>query len=131
VLKVMDFGIARSLSLGGERITEKGQVIGTPTYMAPELMIGGQATARTDLYAVGVVLYECLTGDVPFKAEQPQELIAEIYRSAEIPLELTSPDIPTALAKLIHQQLSFDAARRASSARELAQRLSEVELSDR
>jgi CheY-like chemotaxis protein len=126
-LKVMDFGIARSL-MSTEDVTGRGIVIGTPRYMAPELLIGQPPSTRTDIYAVGVVLYECLTGQIPFWADTPADLVREIYGSSFEPLDRVIPAISPALARLIHQQLSYDPQRRAGSARELEHRLSQIDL---
>jgi CheY-like chemotaxis protein len=128
LLKVMDFGIARPIVGDYDAHTSKGHVVGTPKYMAPELIMGGTATAQSDLYAVGVVLYECLTGRVPYESQSPADLVAEVFKENAAPVEASVADMPLTFAKLIHQQLHFDPARRAKSARELAQKLSEVEL---
>jgi serine/threonine protein kinase len=74
ILKVMDFGVSRLAdSAGGVR--EAGLLIGTPAYMAPEQLLGDDVDERTDLYATGVVLFECLTGRLPFEAESPVEAV--------------------------------------------------------
>lgn len=64
-VKITDFGLAR-LTEGASRVTRTGQVLGTPAYMAPEQIQGKVVDARTDIYALGVVLYELLTGELPF-----------------------------------------------------------------
>src|SRR6266853_316372 len=78
VLKVMDFGIARLANPPqGKGLTEAGMSIGTPDYMSPEQLSGGELDLRSDLYSAGVVLYECCTGRVPFEAETTWSLIAK------------------------------------------------------
>jgi serine/threonine protein kinase len=130
VLKVMDFGIARSVANEAEpRHTGHGHVVGTPRYMAPELLTGEKASVRTDLYAVGVVVYECLTGHLPFSADTPAELVGQIYQGSFESLERILPNIPPKLARVVHQQLNYDARQRAGSARELGHKLSEIEFS--
>jgi CheY-like chemotaxis protein len=129
VLKVMDFGIARSIGVDYEGHTAKGHVIGTPRYMAPEVLMGGKVTGKSDLFAVGVVLFECLTGMIPYYADTPAELVAAIYQNSAPPVDSVAPNVPPEFAKLIHQQLAFDPSRRAASGRELAQKLSEIEVS--
>ena len=66
--KIMDFGLARAMS-GGEHVTIAGRLVGTPAYMAPEQIEGGEITAATDIYALGVVMYEMVTGVLPFTGE--------------------------------------------------------------
>src|SRR5258708_19201183 len=69
-LKVMDFGIARLANPPqGKGLTEAGMSIGTPDYMSPEQLSGGELDLRSDLYSAGVVLYECCTGRVPFQGQ--------------------------------------------------------------
>ena len=81
ILKVMDFGVSRLAdSAGGVR--EAGLLIGTPAYMAPEQLLGDDVDERTDLYATGVVLFECLTGRLPFEAESPVALVARVLQES-------------------------------------------------
>ena len=67
-LKVMDFGVAR-LAERTSTLTESGLIVGTPAYMSPEQLLAEKIDARSDIYSVGVVMYECLTGALPFEAE--------------------------------------------------------------
>jgi DNA-binding response OmpR family regulator len=127
VLKVMDFGIARRMSAATGTMTRGGFVVGTPQYMAPELLMGGKPDVRTDLFAVGVVLYECLTGKLPHTGDSAMELFATILDGTAPRVATLAPDVPSQLDALIHQQLRFDAPARSASARELGQRLSELE----
>jgi CheY-like chemotaxis protein len=128
VLKVMDFGIARQMGSATGVQTGSGFVIGTPPYMAPELLMGGKPDPSTDLFAVGVVLYECLTGRLPHDGESPMSLFASILDAEAKPVQQFSAEaIPEALASLIHTQLRFDAKSRVTSARELGQRLGEFD----
>jgi serine/threonine protein kinase len=127
VLKVMDFGIARSMSREPTGITARGFVVGTPHYMAPELMMGGTADARSDLFAVGVVLYECLTGRLPFHDDSPQALLSSIQTGNFASVSSLNADVPRRLEALIHQQVRYVAAERIGSARELAEKLAEID----
>ena len=125
VLKVMDFGVAR-LAEGGANLTEAGMVVGTPSYMAPEQMLGEDIDARTDLYAVGVVLFECLLGRLPFEAGSAIALIARVLRDqAPVPATL-DPEIPPALSDLVLRLLAKDPAQRPANAAELARLLADL-----
>jgi len=84
MLKVTDFGVAtlvrRPQTNAEERVTPPhlaGAVVGTPEYMAPELLVGGEPDARSDLYAAGMVLYECLTGATPFQRDTPRGFLSQ------------------------------------------------------
>src|SRR6185436_7623812 len=120
VLKVMDFGIARLASRPKESgHTEAGMVVGTPEYMAPEQLLGDELDARADLYATGVVLYECLVGKVPITADTPVTLIARVLEEdPKPPLEVV-PDIPRELSDLVMWVLAKERDKRPASAAEL------------
>ncbi|MGH7678273.1 MAG: protein kinase domain-containing protein [Gemmatimonadaceae bacterium] len=129
VLKVMDFGIARLVSRPKEAgHTEKGMVVGTPEYMAPEHLLGDEIDARADLYATGVVLYECLVGSVPITADTPITLIARVLEEVPRPPKDVKPDIPKALSDLVVWTLEKDREKRPRSAAELHARLDEIVL---
>ena len=84
VLKVMDFGIAR-LAERTTGNTEVGMAVGTPAYMSPEQLLSDEVDGRSDLYAMGLVLYECLTGRLPFEAKSPIALISRVLTEAPPP----------------------------------------------
>jgi CheY-like chemotaxis protein/tRNA A-37 threonylcarbamoyl transferase component Bud32 len=127
VLKVMDFGIAR-LSEATMGITETGLSVGTPAYMSPEQLLAESALdERSDLYAVGVVLYECLTGSLPFAAKSPMSLVAMMLSEEPTAPHEVNGDIPPALSGLILQLLAKQPDQRLSSARELGERLAQLE----
>jgi DNA-binding response OmpR family regulator len=126
-LKVMDFGIARRLTAGAGQLTKDGFLVGTPQYMAPELLTSGKPNARTDLFAVGVVLYECVTGRLPYDGESAMELYAAVLDDQCPRAGTVAKGVSPQFEALIHQQLRFDPNQRATSARELSQRLSELE----
>jgi CheY-like chemotaxis protein/tRNA A-37 threonylcarbamoyl transferase component Bud32 len=123
VLKVMDFGIAR-LSERTSGLTEVGLVVGTPAYMSPEQLLADQLDERSDLYSTGLVLYECLTGRLPFEARSTVALIGKILtEQPALPLALNS-EVPSALSSLIARLIARAPEDRVQSARELSKQLS-------
>lgn len=105
VLKVMDFGVAR-LAERSTANTEAGLVLGTPAYMPPEQLMGEPVDARSDLYAAGVVLYECLTGQLPFDAGSVISLVAKLLKEDARPPQEVNPEIPPALSALVLRLLA-------------------------
>ena len=125
VLKVMDFGVAR-LATGTSHLTEVGMIVGTPAYMAPEQMLSETVDERTDLYAAGAVLFECLTGRTPFEAETVVALIAKQLRDDPPAPSDLNPDVPPPLSALVRRLLSRQRENRPASAANLLTLLSEV-----
>lgn len=123
-LKVMDFGVSRLAGHAGGT-GDAGLLIGTPDYMAPEQLLGEDIDERADLYATGVVLFECLTGQLPFHADTLVAKIAKVL--GEDPPSLSAFDgIPQALATLITRLLARQRETRPASAQELLQLLDQV-----
>jgi len=92
VVKIMDFGIARDQS--GERLTQTGKTVGTPEYMSPEQVLGKPVDRRADIYSLGILLYELVTGDLPFNETSPFETMnAQLYTAAPDLAQLR-PDVP-------------------------------------
>jgi len=118
VLKVMDFGIAR-LAETQSGMTQAGMLVGTPSYMAPEQLMGQDIDGRADLYATGCVLYECLTGHPPHEADQAITLIAKVFEEVPRPPSAWNADVPAALDALVLRTLSIDRTGRPASATEL------------
>lgn len=125
VLKIMDFGIAR-MAEGVSSITQTGMVVGTPAYMAPEQLLDEAVDARGDLYATGVVLYECLTGRLPYTATSPIALIAKVLNGAPAAPVESNPEIPPALSALVLRLMARSPDDRPASARELSELLSRI-----
>ena len=101
-LKVMDFGIARLVNPPkGQGLTEAGMSIGTPDYMSPEQLSGLELDARADLYAAGVVLFECVTGRVPFEAETTWALVAKHLEEQAPDPRVLNADVPEGLSRVI------------------------------
>ena len=114
VLKVTDFGIASVA--GTARLTGTGQVVGTAAYLSPEQAGGGEATPASDLYSLGVVAYECLSGTVPFAFETPVAVVLAHLRTEPPPLPA---DVPAPLRQLVIGLLAKDPQERPASARAL------------
>jgi DNA-binding response OmpR family regulator/tRNA A-37 threonylcarbamoyl transferase component Bud32 len=125
VLKVMDFGIAR-LAQHTSTLTQAGMVIGTPAYMAPEQLLAEDVDARSDLYAAGVVLYECLTGTLPFEGASPIALIAKVLHTVPAAPAERDASIPAPLSALVMRLLDKEPTGRPGSARELRELLAEL-----
>jgi serine/threonine protein kinase len=121
-VKVLDFGIAKVID-EQIRLTATGKPIGTPTYMAPEQAMGLAVDPRTDLYALGVMLYQMASGRVPFDTPMTQSMLLAHAHEPPVPILTRVPDLPPALAGLIMQLLEKDPAARPASAAEVATRL--------
>jgi serine/threonine protein kinase len=106
-LVLTDFGIARSA--GAAQLTAAGSVLGTATYISPEQAMGEQATRLSDIYALGVVAYQCLAGRRPFEGENPLEIAMRHVREAPAPLP---PDIPPAVRVIVERAMAKDPAAR-------------------
>lgn len=113
-VKLMDFGIARILARA--RLTRVGHLVGTLEYMPPEQVQGMEADARSDIYAMGVVLYEMLSGQVPFTRETEFELLRAQVEELPPPLERLVPDLPEAVAMVVARALAKQPADRFDSA---------------
>ncbi|MDB4893091.1 MAG: protein kinase [Gemmatimonadetes bacterium] len=119
-LKVMDFGIARLATRAPTQgLTAAGMVIGTPEYMAPEQLLGDELDVRADIYSAGVVLYECLTGRVPFDAPTPIALIARVLEETPVAPHTLHGDIPVAISALVMRAMARDRDARPATAEAL------------
>jgi serine/threonine protein kinase/sugar lactone lactonase YvrE len=117
-----DFGIAKLVE-GAAKFTATGMLVGTPAYMSPEQGRGASLDRRSDIYSLGVILYELATGRVPFSAETP---VAVIYKHAHDPLppvESLNPGLPPALVRIIYKALAKNPADRFQTAGEMADAL--------
>jgi serine/threonine-protein kinase len=113
-VKVMDFGIARVA--GTEHLTSAGFMLGTPAYMAPEQVRGEDIDARTDLFAMGVVLYYLASGKLPFKGETPLQMAQSRLQEDATPIRTVMPELPDWFGSVVARALERDPARRFESA---------------
>ena len=126
-VKLIDLGVAavaeRELQLHDRKLTRAHEVLGTPEYMAPEQLWGREIDARTDVYAIGMSLYECLTGEVPYLGSYPEVLVQVSNAAGPPSVREKRPDVPAALAVVIETALEKDAADRFCGAAELGRAL--------
>jgi serine/threonine-protein kinase len=128
VAKVLDFGMSKLAT--AESLTQTGYTLGTPEYMAPEQCIGAQVEPRTDIYALGVLMYESLTGELPIVAQNRRELLDLHQRQIPTPMRQRRPDLPipeeldAAIMKCLKKRLN----ERPRSAADLEQMLAAIPL---
>ena len=134
IVKVLDFGLAKlterqGSSVGSEAATralvntDPGSVMGTVAYMSPEQAAGREVDARTDIWSLGVVLYEMITGHVPFEGSTPSHIIVAITDREPLPINHFAPDAPEALEWIIGEALTKDREERCQTAREMLGKL--------
>jgi ligand-binding sensor domain-containing protein len=124
-LKIADFGISRATAVSWdvETLTARGAVIGTPEYIAPEQALGREISPRTDVYAMGVVLFEVFTGTLPFVGETPMATILLHIQSIPPQPSSQNPAIPPGLEQMILRCLEKDPAQRFADANDLLRAL--------
>ncbi|MDY6790644.1 MAG: serine/threonine-protein kinase [Thermodesulfobacteriota bacterium] len=119
-VKVADFGIARVMTASK---TQTGVILGTPNYMSPEQVAGAKLDGRSDLFSLGVVLYELLTGEKPFKGDNLTNLMYAISNVSYIPLSKIKPNLPSCLEAIITKSLTKSAKKRFKSAAEMGKKV--------
>jgi len=124
MVKLTDFGLARSVS---SRLSVEGAIVGTVFYLAPEMALGLPIDGRTDLYSLGVLIYELVTGSLPFNAEDPLALISQHIHASVVPPVTYNPEVPPAMNSLVMRLLSKRPEDRPRNAAEVEQVLGRLE----
>jgi tetratricopeptide (TPR) repeat protein len=138
-VKVLDFGLAKQLPLGDEETTDperetlpvahtrEGVVVGTPLYLSPEQALGNEVDARSDLFSLGGLLYECVAGKPPFFGKSAADICAKVMRDDPAPPSTLNPDIPRELDHLILKSLAKKPDARYQSAEEMISDLESIQ----
>ena len=116
-VSVMDFGIARSMD--ASNMTRTGTLMGTPAYMSPEQAQGRKVDARSDLYTLGIIFYELLTGKPPFEADNPMATLMRRIQEKPVPPALAEPSVPKAIDEMVLKMLGTSPEERYQSASEI------------
>jgi serine/threonine-protein kinase len=115
-VKLFDFGIAKIIAEGGPELTRTGMVLGSPSYMSPEQAVGKRVDHRTDIYALGIVLYEMLAGSPPFIGENPPQIVLAQVNENPPSLQAIQPGVPAAVEQLVLDCLAKDPEKRPTTA---------------
>ncbi|MCS7313633.1 MAG: serine/threonine protein kinase, partial [Acidobacteria bacterium] len=113
LVKITDFGIAH---MPASELTRTGQLLGSPSYMSPEQVLGERVTYRTDLFSLGVVLFEGLTGQKPFQGDTFSQITFKIVHESPPDLRVLRPDLPEALYRLVDRMLAKNPSERFETA---------------
>jgi tetratricopeptide (TPR) repeat protein len=125
IAKLMDFGMAHML--GAEHITEEGVIVGTTLYLAPELIRGQTATVQSDLYALGITLYECAAGRLPFTGDNMVAILSQHLHAPVVPPSTFNDKIPPDLDQVLIRLLSKQPEDRPATAEEVRKTLEDIE----
>jgi len=129
MVKIVDFGIAAASKHAESRLTRTGTLVGTPTYISPEQIQGRAVDGRTDLYSLGIIMYEMMAGHPPYRAEDPMALVFMHVEGDARRLDEVNPVVPKEVADIVHKCILPEPDDRYQSMAELAQALSQVNLS--
>jgi len=122
-VKILDFGIAK---FAQSSVTQTGSVMGTPSYMAPEQIMGQPVDGRSDLFSAGVLLYELLAGTKPFQGDSPTAVVYQIMNGDPVPLEKSVSGLPEAINQIVTKALQKNPDHRYAKAKEMASDLQMV-----
>ena len=119
LLKIVDFGVAAAQREGDTQLTKTGYVIGSPKYMAPEQILGKKVDERADIYSLGVILYEMVTGEPPYhRGDHMAVMYQHVQGKARPPIEVNSA-VPPGLSEIVMKSMAVDKARRFQSMDEM------------
>ena len=122
----MDFGVAAAASSGDTQLTKTGYVIGSPKYMAPEQILGKKVDETADIYSVGVIMYEMVTGIPPYSRGDHMSVMYQHVQGKAKDCQEINPDVPDELAAIINKAMSVDKTKRFQSMAELTEALDSV-----
>jgi HEAT repeat protein/tRNA A-37 threonylcarbamoyl transferase component Bud32 len=128
LLKIVDFGVAAAASSGDTQLTKTGYVIGSPKYMAPEQILGKKVDETADVYSIGVIMYEMVTGVPPYSRGDHMSVMYQHVQGKAKKCQELNPNVPPDYAEVIGKAMSVDKSRRHHSMDELYDALSDVQL---
>ena len=126
LLKIVDFGVAAAASSGDTQLTKTGYVIGSPKYMAPEQILGKKVDVRADIYSLGVIVYEMLTGNPPYTKGDHMAVMYQHVQGKAPTCKEVNAEIPQDLADVVTKAMSVDKNKRFESMDELHGALSQA-----
>lgn len=128
LLKIVDFGVAAAASSGDTQLTKTGYVIGSPKYMAPEQILGKKVDQTADIYSIGVIMYEMVTGIPPYSRGDHMSVMYQHVQGKAKNCQEINPDLPDDYANLIIRAMSVDKTKRHQSMEELTEELDKINL---
>jgi serine/threonine-protein kinase len=125
-LKIVDFGIAAASQSSDTKLTKTGLLVGTPTYMSPEQVLGKEVDEKTDIYSLGAIIYEMATGRPPYSGKDSMSIMYQHVQGNAQPAIEKNPDIPVELNQLIVDCMKVKPKERIQTMAELNERLSKI-----
>jgi serine/threonine protein kinase len=126
-VRIIDFGLARDIGTESSQVTVDGAIVGTPAYMPPERIGSEDLDTRSDLFGLGVILYELLAGRLPFEGPTMVAMLAAISRGQPLPLAEAAPQVPAAVTSLVMRLIAHDKADRPADALAVAAEIAALE----
>ena len=126
-VKIIDFGLALDTLESSSKVTDDGSIVGTPAYMSPERVNGDTIDAQSDIFSLGIILYEMFSGKLPFEGESIVTTLVAIARGHAEPLHKIAPDIPPLVSSFIMQMIAPDKADRPATASIVVKSIEEIE----